>query len=92
MSAWPSNEPAASESAAIAGRELLSFIERAERMNAEVERIAEDKVELFKEVKFRGYSAKTIKDIIKHRAQDPSERAEAEAMFDLYMKALGECL
>lgn len=73
----------------VAGEELRAFIERAENMNDEVARIGEDKKELFKEIKGRGFCAKTVKDIIKYRAEDPDKRAEAEAVFDLYLTAIG---
>jgi hypothetical protein len=33
---------------------------------------------------------KTLRTIIKRRAMDPYERANADAMLDMYMAALGE--
>lgn len=74
----------------VAADELISFIERAERMNEEVASIGEAKKDLFVEIKSRGFCGKTIKAIIKRRAEDPAERAEREAVLDLYLTAIGD--
>ncbi|WP_322997477.1 DUF2312 domain-containing protein [Castellaniella sp.] len=70
------------------GAELLSFIERAERLHEERKAIASDISDIFAEAKGRGYDVKTLKAIIKDRALDPAQRTEAEILKDLYEAAL----
>lgn len=70
------------------GAELLSFIERVERLHEERKAIASDISDIFAEAKGRGYCVKTLKEIIKDRAMDPAQRSEAEILKDLYETAL----
>lgn len=85
------NQPPADDDAGykIAAGEIRSFIERFERLAEEKKAIADDQKELMAEAKGRGYDTKTLRTIIKLRTMDPNERAEAEAMVDLYKTALG---
>lgn len=69
--------------------ELRAFIERIERMEEEKSAIGADIKEIFAEAKGRGYDTKVIRQIVKIRKQDANERAEQEAVLDLYMGALG---
>ena len=70
-------------------QELLAFIERVERINAEIREKREDRKEIFAEVKGRGYKVKYLNKVIQLRAQDPDTRAEDEAMIDMYKEAAG---
>ncbi|WP_375175579.1 DUF2312 domain-containing protein [Pseudooceanicola sp.] len=70
--------------------ELRQFIERAERLNAEMADIADQSKEVFAEAKARGYDVKTIKKIIARRKRDRDDIAEEEAILELYLEALGE--
>jgi len=71
-----------------AGR-LRSFIERIERLEEEKEKTATDIREVYAELKGEGFDAKTIRQIVRLRKKDASERAEEEALLDTYMAALG---
>ena len=73
----------------VAAAELRAFIERRERLEADKAEIGEDIKELNAEVKSRGYDMKTFNDMIKLRKMDADERAEREALRDLYGSALG---
>ena len=73
----------------VAAAELRAFIERRERLEADKAEIGEDIKELNAEVKGRGYDMKTFNDMIKLRKMDADERAEREALRDLYGSALG---
>ena len=77
------------EAVTVAAAELRQIVERIERLNEELQSIQTDKAELFAEAKGRGYDTKALKAIIKLRAKDPNERAEEEAVLDLYKNALG---
>lgn len=78
-----------SDATVVARDQLLSIIERVERVQAEIDALNEDKSEIFKEAKGNGFHTKAIKKIIKDRAADPIEREEEDAILDLYMRALG---
>ena len=73
----------------IARDQLRAFIERVERLREERKAIDDDVKEVFAEAKGSGFSVPAIKHIIKIRAQDRNERAEFEAIVDMYMAALG---
>lgn len=82
-------DPQEVASSGVAADELKQFIERLERLEEEAAGIAEDKKEVFSELKGRGFDAPTIRTILKIRKQDHSERTEKEAILELYMQALG---
>jgi len=71
------------------GAELLQFIERFEQLDAEKRDIAEQQKELMAECKGRGFDAKAFKEVIRLRKMNPSDRAEFEAVVDLYRRAAG---
>ena len=73
----------------VAAAELRAFIERRERLEADKAEIGEDIKELNAEVKGRGYDMKMFNEMIKLRKLDADERAEREALRDLYGSALG---
>lgn len=72
----------------IAGGRIRSFVERIEHIEAEIADLNEGKKEVFAEAKGEGFDIKIIKEIIKLRKQDESERDEHETLLDLYMKAM----
>lgn len=73
----------------IAKDRLTTFIERVERLEAEKQAIADDMKEVFAVAKGEGFDVKIIRMIIRIRKQDSNERAEQEAILDLYLHALG---
>lgn len=73
----------------VAAAELRAFVERRERLEADKAEIGEDIKELNAEVKGRGYDMKTFNEMVKLRKMDADERAEREALRDLYGSALG---
>ncbi|NRA89197.1 MAG: DUF2312 domain-containing protein [Rhizobiales bacterium] len=73
----------------VARDRLKSFIERIERLDAEAKAISDDKKEVFAEAKGEGFDNKILKKILTIRKQDSNERAEQEAILDLYLFALG---
>jgi uncharacterized protein (UPF0335 family) len=74
--------------AGIAGGRIRSFVERIENIEAEISELSEGKKEIFAEAKGEGFDIKILKEIIKLRKQDESERDEHETLLDLYMKAM----
>lgn len=72
-----------------AAGQLKSFIERIERLEEEKQTIADDIKDVYAEAKANGYDTKIMRQVVRIRKQDKSEREEMEALLDLYMQALG---
>lgn len=68
--------------------QVKSFVERIERLNEEKAGIAEDIKEVFAEAKSTGLDTKILRKLIAERKRDANERAEEEALLDLYRRAL----
>jgi uncharacterized protein (UPF0335 family) len=73
----------------ITADQLRSFIERYEALEAEKKDIAEQQKEVLVEAKFCGYDTAIMREIIKLRKMAPDERAEKEAILQVYLDALG---
>lgn len=73
----------------VARDQLMSFIERIERLTEEKQTIADDIKEVYGESKSAGFDNKIIKKVIAIRKQDREERMEQEAILHTYMSALG---
>ena len=73
----------------IAAKRLRSFIERVERLEEEKAALAADIREVYAEAKGDGFDVKTMRQIVRLRKLDSSDRAEQEALLDLYKTALG---
>ena len=73
----------------IAAEQLRSYIERYERLEAEKQDIADQQKDVLAEAKGCGYDTAILREIIKLRKMDPNERAEKEAILQIYLDALG---
>jgi uncharacterized protein (UPF0335 family) len=69
--------------------QLKSFVERVERLEEEKKGAADDIRDIYIEVKKAGFDPKVVRRVIRERKKDAAERAEEEAMFDLYWHTLG---
>ena len=78
-----------SDPAGVAADQLKSFVERIERLEEEKQTIADDIKDVYAEAKANGYDTKIMRQVVRIRKQDKSEREEMEALLDLYMQALG---
>lgn len=78
-----------SDVAGISADRLKSFVERIERSEEEKRGIQEDIKEIYAEAKGTGFDTKIIRQIIRLRKMDKSDRQEQEALLDLYREALG---
>ena len=72
----------------IAGDRLKSFVERIERLEEEKAALAADIREVYSETKSVGFDIKIVRQIIRLRKLDSSDRQEQEALLDIYMRAL----
>jgi uncharacterized protein (UPF0335 family) len=68
--------------------QLKSLVERIERLAEEKQTIADDIKEVYGEAKANGFDTKVIRKLIAERKRDANERAEEEAILDLYRRAL----
>lgn len=72
-----------------AGKDLASIVGEIEHVRERKKQISDQEKELFASAKAKGYDPKTIRRILKFRADDNKSREEAEALFDSYMHAMG---
>lgn len=69
--------------------QLLSIIQRIERLLADADAIAADIKEIYSEAKSAGYDPKYIKKIIALRKLDQDELDEADELIKMYRQAVG---
>ncbi len=69
--------------------QLRSFIERIERLEEDKAALAADIREVYSEAKGTGFDAKIMRQVIRLRKLEVSDRQEQEAVLDLYLTALG---
>lgn len=69
---------------------LKQTIARIERLEAEKAELAADIREVYAEAKSFGFDTKTLRKVISLRKMEAHERAEQEALLELYMGAVEE--
>ena len=67
--------------------ELRAFVERFERVQSEIDDLKETQKEIIAELKGRGYQNKPFREVLKLRKQSPDDRAEFEAVLEMYKDA-----
>ena len=72
----------------VAADRLLSFIERIERLEEDKAGVASDIKEVYAEAKSSGFDTKIMRDIVKLRTLDPSQRQEMDHLLEVYRRAL----
>lgn len=73
----------------VAREQLRSIVERIERLEEEKKAIADDIKDVYGEAKANGFDTKVLRDVVRMRKQDQTERQEQDAIRDLYLHALG---
>jgi uncharacterized protein (UPF0335 family) len=73
----------------VSNEQLRLFMERIERLEEEKKGIADDIRDVFSEAKSQGYDTKIMRQILRLRKMEPHDRAEMEALLDVYKSALG---
>ena len=76
-------------STTVHGAQLRGIIERIETLERARAEIAEQVKEVYAEAKGNGFDPKILRMAVRLRKKTADERAEAEAMLDLYLQALG---
>jgi uncharacterized protein (UPF0335 family) len=86
--AYPQNDTGGDDP--IQGDQLLSIVQRIERLEEEKKTISDDIKEVYSEAKANGYDVKILRKVIALRKRDLDERKEEDAILDLYLQAVGE--
>ena len=73
---------------AIDNAQLLSFIQRAEKLNEDAAQVAADLKQVFDEAKSAGYDVKTLKKCLVLLKKAPDKRDEEDELLILYRKTL----
>ena len=73
----------------VSKEQLKSYVTRIERLDEEKKALAEDIKNVYAEAKAFGFDVKILRKVIALRKQDANERAEQEAILDIYLSALG---
>ena len=73
----------------VAADRLRSFGERIERLEEEKQALAADIREVYGEAKGAGFDVKVLRQIIRLRKMDASDRSEMEEILSVYRRALG---
>ena len=73
----------------VAVERLRSFIERIERLEEERAALGADIREVYAEAKGTGFDTKVMRQVIKLRKMDASDRQEQDHLLELYKRALG---
>lgn len=73
----------------VAREQLKSIVDRIERLEEEKKAMADDIRDVYAEAKSNGFDVKVLREIVKIRKVDSTEREEHDAVKDLYLQALG---
>ena len=73
----------------IAGEKLMSLIQRIERLEEDRSNIGADIREIYREAKGIGFEPKIIRQLVKMRKMEASDRQEEEALIESYKAAIG---
>jgi len=73
----------------VAGDRLRTIIERIERLEEEKKALSDDIREVYSEAKGAGFDVTVLRQVIRLRKMDASDRSEMEEVLDVYKRALG---
>ena len=73
----------------VTGDRLRTIIERIERLEEEKKALSDDVREVFSEATGAGFDVKVIRQVVRLRKMDATDRSEMEQVLDVYKRALG---
>ena len=73
----------------VSGDRLRAFIERIERLEVERLALSDDIREVYAEAKATGFDPKMMRQLVRLRKMESSDREEQEYLLDTYKAALG---
>ncbi len=68
--------------------QLRAYVVRIEQLNNDIRDLNVDKREIYAEVKACGFDKRVIRHLVARRLLDPTERAEGDALLELYEQIL----
>ena len=71
---------------------LRNFIERVERVEEERKALTADIADILKQAKSEGFDTKVMRQVLKLRKLSAAERQEADALLEVYMRAVTDQL
>src|SRR5277367_5403979 len=74
----------------IVGKDLLSIIERIERIEEARAGLGDDIATILAEAKGKGFDVKILRMILRMRRREKHEIDEEQALLDIYLSAIGE--
>ncbi|MDR3208584.1 MAG: DUF2312 domain-containing protein [Rickettsiales bacterium] len=74
---------------AIDNKQLITIIERIEKVNEEVNALGADLKEIYTEAKSAGFDPRYIRQMVRLRKMDPDELSESDELTKIYRNALG---
>ncbi len=77
------------DTGAISGERLRSFVKRIEKLEEDKAAVGEDLGEVYGEAKSMGFDTKIIRQIVRIRKIELEKRREQEELLELYKSALG---
>lgn len=72
----------------VARDQLKAFVERVERVEADIKERNADKSDIYAEARAMGFDAKVLKKVVARRRVDSTQREEEDAIFDMYWDAI----
>jgi len=75
-----------------AARQLASYIQRVENVEAEIKAHADDRKEIYSEAKGNGFDTRTIREIVKRRKLGREKTEERDALLAVYETNLDSIL
>lgn len=83
------DEQSTNQIGGIAADALRQCIERIERLEEEKKALADDIKDVYGQAKSQGFDPKIIRQIVRLRKVERTEREETEQLLELYMAAIG---
>ena len=77
------------EMTGVSGERLNLYIGRIERLEEEKKALSDDIREIYSEAKGTGFDVKVLRQIIRLRKMDETDRNEMEQVLEVYKRALG---
>ncbi len=83
------DEDEVKDTGGVAGKRLLSFLQRVETLEEEKKALSEDLKEVYAEAKGTGFDVKAMRRLVKLRKMEPEKRREEDEILELYKSAIG---
>jgi uncharacterized protein (UPF0335 family) len=75
--------------AKVSDEQLRLFFERIDRLEEEKKGVSDDIRDIYNEAKAMGYDTKVMRKVRKLRKMNPHDRAELDALLEVYCNAVG---